>query len=237
MYTYLYFNILVIIFPFLLSFDKRVAFWRKWPYLFISMILGDLIFVTWDSMVTDIGHWSFNEDHLTGIWVFGIPLEELLFFVTVPYACLFTYEVIVYYLKEWEVPFNRYVNLAIAAVLVISAFLFIDQGYTFVVLLYTAGMVVLATFAGGPLLRSRKFWIYTLITIGLFTAFNMILTAIPIVEYSPDHIWGGDGLFNGRFFTIPLEDFFYNFSLLTTYLVFYLFAKKILNRRKAPNEQ
>ncbi len=237
MYTYLYFNILVIIFPFLLSFDKRVAFWRKWPYLFISMILGDLIFVTWDSMVTEIGHWSFNEEHLTGIWVFGIPLEELLFFVTVPYACLFTYEVIVYYLKEWKVPFNMYVNLAIAAVLVISAFLFIDQGYTFVVLLYTAGMVVIATFAEGPLLKSRKFWIYTLITIGLFTVFNMILTAIPIVEYSPDHIWGGDGLFNGRFFTIPLEDFFYNFSLLTTYLVFYLFAKKILKRRKAPNEE
>jgi lycopene cyclase domain-containing protein len=237
MYTYLYFNILVIIFPFLLSFDKRVAFWRKWPYLFISIIFGDLIFVTWDSIVTDIGHWSFNEDHLTGIWVFGIPLEELLFFVTVPYACLFTYEVIQYYLREWRVPFNRYVNLALAAVLVIAAFLFMDQGYTFIVLLYTAGMVVIATFAEGPLLKSRKFWIYTLITIGLFTVFNMILTAIPIVEYSPEHIWGGDGLFNGRFFTIPLEDFFYNFSLLTTYLLFYLFAKRIIKRRAAPNEE
>jgi hypothetical protein len=39
-------------------------------------------------------------------------------------------------------------------------------------------------------------------------------------------IWGGDGLWNGRFFTIPLEDFFYNFSMLSFYLLVYRFFKK-----------
>jgi lycopene cyclase domain-containing protein len=237
MYTYLIFNIAVIIFPFILSFDRKVAFWRKWPYLMVSIILGDLIFVTWDSIVTDIGHWSFNEDHLTGIWVFGIPLEEFLFFVTVPYACLFTYEVLKHYIKEWRVPFNRYVYFAGAILLAGTGFLFMDQGYTFIVLIYTAGTVIVASLLAGPLLSSRRFFLYTLITIGLFTVFNMILTGIPVVEYSPRHIWGGDGLFNGRFFTIPLEDFFYNFSLLTTYLLFYLGAKRYLKRGRIEVER
>jgi lycopene cyclase domain-containing protein len=237
MYTYLIFNIVVIIFPFLLSFDRRVTFYRKWPALLFSIMLGDLIFVTWDSIVTGIGHWSFNEDHLTGIWVFGIPLEELLFFITVPYACLFTFEVICYYLRDWKVPFNRWIYLFFGIMISCSSFLFIDQGYTFIVLLYTGAIVILASLVLGPLLSRRRFWTYTLITIGLFTVFNMILTAIPVVEYSSQHIWGGDGLFNVRFFTIPLEDFFYNFSLLTTYLVFYLMAKDFLGRKGNSNEE
>ena len=127
MYTYLIFNIIVIIFPIILSFDKKVAFWKKWPYLGISILVGNLIFVTWDSIVTGIGHWSFNEDHLVGLWIFGIPLEELLFFFTVPYACLFTFEAISAYIKEWKIPFNRYVYVAISCILVLSAFLFMGH--------------------------------------------------------------------------------------------------------------
>jgi lycopene cyclase domain-containing protein len=129
------------------------------------------------------------------------------------------------------------VNLALAGVLVITAFIFMDQGYTFIVLLYTAIVVSLLSIGKKPLLSSRKFWIYTLITIGLFTAFNMILTAIPIVEYGPEFIWGGDGLFNGRFFTIPLEDFFYNFSMLSTYLLVYIFAKDLFSGRREVDEE
>ncbi len=171
-----------------------------------------------------IGHWSFNKEHLTGIWIFGIPLEEFLFFITVPYACLFTYEVIVHYFKEWKVPFNRFIYIGSAVLIGASAFLFIDQGYTFVVLICTSLMIMIISLPDGSLFTSRRFWIYTMITLVLFTTFNMVLTAIPIVEYSSQHIWGGDGLFNGRFFTIPLEDFFYNFSLLTIYLFIYLLA-------------
>ena len=66
---------------------------------------------------------------------------------------------------------------------------------------------------------------------------NMILTAVPVVEYGPEHIWGGDGMFNGRFFTIPLEDFFYNISMLTWYLLAYLLIKRCIASRKGMQKE
>ncbi len=237
MYTYLLFNIAVILFPFILSFDRKVSFFKKWPYLAISTIMTDLIFITWDSVVTGLGHWSFNDDHLTGLWVFGIPVEELMFFFTVPYACLFTYEAIKHYLKDWKVPFNKFVNVSIAVVLLVTAFFYMDQGYTFIVLIYTAIIIILLSMGKVPLLSRRTFWIYTAITIFLFMIFNMILTGIPVVEYGSEYIWGGDDPWNGRFFTIPLEDFFYNFSMLSTYLLTYNLAYRIIKKRRKTDEE
>ena len=49
-----------------------------------------------------------------------------------------------------------------------------------------------------------------------FVVFNYLLTSTVIVHYSPEAIWGV------RVTTIPLEDFFYNFSMLSFYLAAYI---------------
>jgi len=49
---------------------------------------------------------------------------------------------------------------------------------------------------------------------------------LTVVGYNPDAIWGGYGVWNGRFITIPYEDFFYNFSMLSFYLMVYHFFKE-----------
>jgi hypothetical protein len=87
------------------------------------------------------------------------------------------------------------------------------------------------------MLSSRVFWTFVVVTMGLFVMMNMVLTSLPVVEYNPDAIWGGDGLWNGRFFHIPLEDFFYNLSLLTTFLMAYLMAKRHLTRKRVSSER
>ena len=91
---YTYFIILAasLVGPLLLSFDKKVAFYKKWKYLFPAMVIPALLYITWDIYFTAKGIWSFNENYITGIKLSNLPVEEVLFFFVVPYCCVFIYE-------------------------------------------------------------------------------------------------------------------------------------------------
>jgi len=221
MYLYLFLNILIIIFPFLLSFDKKVRFYRKWKYLLGSILIVGTSFILWDIFATARGHWSFNGRYLVGLEIFGLPIEEMMFFFTVPYACLFTYEALGEHTRDWKVPVMKWPFMITGLAMVAAGLKFWGQEYTAIVLVQAGILTFSLPMVVPELISKRRFWFYILITLGLFVIFNMVLTAIPIVTYGPEHIWGGDGVWNGRFFTIPLEDFIYNISMLTWYLVAY----------------
>jgi lycopene cyclase domain-containing protein len=51
-----------------------------------------LIFVAWDVLATELGHWSFGLDKMLGIVVLNQPLEELAFFLVIP----------LFYIVVWE---------------------------------------------------------------------------------------------------------------------------------------
>ena len=59
-----------------------------------------LLFIPWDIWFTDIGVWWFRDDYITGWKIFLLPIEEWLFFIVVPYACIFIYEVLIYFIKR-----------------------------------------------------------------------------------------------------------------------------------------
>ena len=77
--------------PLALSFDKKVAFYKNWKYLFPAMIIPAMLYIVWDIYFTSKGVWSFNPAYITGIKLYNLPLEEVLFFFIVPYCCLFIY--------------------------------------------------------------------------------------------------------------------------------------------------
>jgi lycopene cyclase domain-containing protein len=226
---YLLLNILVIFFPLVLSFDKRIAFWKRWPALILSYLTAGVVFVAWDVYATANGHWDFNEKYLIGISILGLPLEEILFFLTVPYACIFTYDVIRHHVPAKNIPYHPLPYLTISVLMIILAIIFIDQGYTMMVLISVAVLFVLAPVLRSNMLKSSHFWVYLGVTLILFLIVNTVLTAVPIVTYGSEEIWGGEGLFNGRFFTIPFEDFIYNVSLLSSFLLVYLMAEERLS--------
>jgi lycopene cyclase domain-containing protein len=86
--------------------------------------------------------------------------------------------------------------------------------------LFSAGIVVLgmSLFYSG-IMKRLAFWAYLVSGFLLFILFNYFLTSLPVVIYSPSAVSGV------RFLTIPLEDFFYNFTMMSVYLAFYLWAK------------
>jgi lycopene cyclase domain-containing protein len=83
------------------------------------------------------------------------------------------------------------------------------------IFIFVSVYLIIASLFYRNVLSSRNYWIFILITYIPFFIVNFLLTSPPIVWYNPEAIWGI------RLTTIPLEDFFYSFSLLSFYLIAY----------------
>jgi len=230
MLNYLIIDLLIIIFPLLFSFKWKFKYYSYFKPLLTSTFIVGGIYIIWDIIVTMRGDWSFNEEFLSKIYFpskeVGLPIEEILFFVVVPYACIFIYENLEYFLPPKKVFYNKWMYVTIAIIFFITGIAFYHQDYTILAMLSCAMFFTVAVVLSPELLQSRNYWLYIFLSFIPFTIFNYLLTSLIVVSYNPNAIWGGDGAWNGRFFTIPIEDFFYNFSMLSFYLVIYLYFKK-----------
>ncbi|MGQ9799134.1 MAG: lycopene cyclase domain-containing protein [Ignavibacterium sp.] len=223
MSTYLIINILIIFFPLVLSFDKNITYYKKIPQLFFSILIVSTAYIIWDSIATKRGDWAFSPEHLIGIYFFGLPIEEILFFITVPYSCVFIYETVKFYVKGKELRLNKKFFWGAALLLLIISIIFNYQHYTFTVTIFTATFFIISTLIKPQLLNSYHYWLTMLISFVPFLIVNYFLTSIPVVTYNETAFFGK------RFLTIPLEDFLYSFSMISLWILFYEIAQ---SRRK-----
>ena len=221
MSLYLLLDLGILFFPLVLSFDKKVAYWRKWPAVFMSILIVGVVYVVWDIIVTEAGHWGFSEQYAGTFRILGLPIPEILFFVVVPYACLFIYEVVRAYFRERTVQFPRWLSFVFAAGFIVVAVIFGSNGYTAIVMSAMALFFLLCGLLFPSVLRSFHVWLYFLLSYIPFLLANGVLTALPVVSYGPQAIWGI------RVYTIPLEDFFYSFSMLGFNLLVHLVFRKL----------
>jgi len=215
MSKYLIINILIIIVPLFLSFEKNLKFYRKVKPVLKSILIVSSAFIIWDVIATQRGDWAFNPDYLIGVKFFGLPIEELLFFITVPYACIFIFETVKFYIKDKTLKVNENILLFISLIIVFISVLNYERDYTFTVTLFTAFSFLLLKFWGKHLFASKNFWITLLISYIPFLLVNYFLTSIPIVTYN------SLSFSDIRFITIPIEDFFYSFSMISMWILFY----------------
>lgn len=207
-YTYLALNLGTVFFPLLLSFDKKVAFYKSWPALFPSILWVGAVFLIWDEWFTVQGVWGFNPDYLVGVYGFSLPMEEWLFFLTVPYACLFIYACLHAYIpRDILAGVARPILKGLVGGLIFLAIANSDQLYTVVTFLSLAGWLALELFVW----RSNwlgRFLLAYLISLVPFLLVNGVLTALPVVWYNDAENFGL------RLTTIPIEDTMYMMLLL-----------------------
>jgi len=216
-----YFIILAaaIVFPVLLSFDKKVAFYRRWKYLFPAMFITAFVFIAWDVFFTRRGVWGFSPEHLSGLHILSIPVEEWLFFLVIPYASVFTFDVVKAYFKGMKGQrAASLVNLVLLGLAFLAMILFPGRAYTFATFCLMAVLLVLHQWMLKSTWMSRFYFSYLLILIP-FLLVNGVLTgtAVPgeVVWYNPGEIMGL------RIATIPLEDVFYGFDLILLNITLY----------------
>jgi lycopene cyclase domain-containing protein len=212
---YLWIDLAILAVPLALSFDRRVRYVRRWPAVAASAAAVAAVFVPWDILKTAAGVWGFNLRHTGEPVFYGLPAGELLFFLVVPFSCIFIFEVVQAYFREREVRVARWAWLLGAGGLAALGVLFRQQVYTLTVAVAAAAVLALAALWQPDLLRSFRFWLAMALTYAPFLVFNGILTSVPLVLYNDAEIWGV------RVYTIPVEDFLYSFSLLALAILVY----------------
>lgn len=215
MTLYVLIDILILAVPLALSFDRRVSFVRQWPAAFGALLPVGVFYLWEDVAAAAKGSWSFAERWSGTAQLLGLPAGEWLFFLVVPYACLFLYACVRGYIPEKQIRFSPLLFAAAAAAAFAGAWIFRDQPYTVVVLAVFGASCLSSAVFRPDLIRSRQYWIAMGISFAAFLVVNGILTSVPVVIYDPTAVWGL------RLWTIPLEDFFYNFAYLN--FVFVLF--------------
>lgn len=207
-YTYLIINLLSVLFPIALSFDKRVQFYRSWRNLWPALLISGVVFVGWDMLFTEDAVWEFNPRYILGPSIGGLPLEEIMFFFTVPFACVFVYACLNYYIK-WNIS-QLAARLISGTLLLLAVYLLaIYHSFLYTAVTFTLLLVLLLVLQYiSPARWMPQFYRAYLISLVPFFLVNGQLTSIPVVLYNEHQNMGI------RLGTIPFEDLFYLMDLL-----------------------
>lgn len=82
----------------------KVAVLRRIRRVLLSILPIGIAFVLWDRFAITQGHWSFDEAQILPVGrIWGLPLEEYLFFVFVPLAAILTIEAVRKVNTKWRV--------------------------------------------------------------------------------------------------------------------------------------
>lgn len=220
-YTYLLLNIFTLSYPIAQSFEHRLKYYKQWKRLFPAILITGAFFVVWDILFTELSVWSFNQSYLIGYKIINLPLEEWLFFITVPYACVFIYEVLNYFVKKDLLgKYAKYIALILGLFLIVFALGNSDKLYTFISFSLTGVLLILHSLFLKREYLGRFFLAY-LVTLIPFAVVNGFLTSLPVVQYNDLENLGI------RIGTIPVEDFVYNLLLFLMNITIYESLRKI----------
>ncbi|MFD2970141.1 lycopene cyclase domain-containing protein [Sphingobacterium bambusae] len=223
-YTYLLINFFTIIICFIFSFHPKIKFNRYfWAFLKASSLVA-VFFVAWDIWFTAHGVWWFNDRYLLGFRIGGLPIEEILFFICIPFSCVFTYHCLTrFYDLEWSRRASSLFSITFVLLCVVLAIISWGKIYPFVTFVLTAATLVYLMAVAKIRWLGRASTLYGVLLIGFFLV-NGVLTGTgleeAVVNYNPDHFWGI------RILTVPVEDAVYGYSLFLWNIYFFTLFKK-----------
>jgi lycopene cyclase domain-containing protein len=211
-WTYCYLHLFTFFPVFALSFDRNVHYYQKWKALMPAIAIVGGLFIVWDVFFTAQGVWGFNERYFAGWRVFHLPVEEWLFFLTVPFACVFIYECLNFYVKQDVLAkVEPILTPLMAAGFLLVGFLFWGHLYTSTTFLLTGGFVLYHWLFVEGRYRSR-FYLSYIVALIPFLIVNGVLTGgytqEPVVIYNPEEYLGI------RVTSVPLDDSVYGFLLI-----------------------
>ena len=229
-FTYLWVDFLTVIIPFLFSFHPKLNFHKNFKYFFPANVLAAIFFLSWDMLFTEIKVWGFNPDYISGLHLFNLPLEEVLFFLCVPFSCVFSYHCLnLHFNIRWKAKTESAFIVLFSSLLLITGLIFFSRLYTSVTFISLALLLLFLKYVMKVNWLAKLLTIYPILLIPFFIV-NGILTGTgpdePVVWYNNAENLGI------RMLTIPIEDTFYGFELILLNLFFYEYIKGYFLKRE-----
>ncbi len=211
-YLYLLINIFTISIPLIRSFEPKIQFYKNFKALILGILVSGTIFIIWDIYFTKNGIWGFNSKYLTGISLLHLPIEEWMFFISVPFACVFIYEVLNYFLSpDHSVKGKHPFGISLAILLIAFGILNLDKWYTSITFISTGFYLFYLSYLLKVSWLSKFFRAYIVILVPFFIV-NGLLTGTGIEEQI---VWYNNAENLGiRILTIPIEDSIYGMLLI-----------------------
>jgi lycopene cyclase domain-containing protein len=207
-----YFQVLIfsLIVPLIFSFHNKIKFNNNWPSFFKANFLVTIPFLIWDELFTRDRVWGFSHEHITGSYLFNLPIEEILFFIIIPYCCVFTHEVFLK-IKFRSSQVVHLLTLLLGIIIFLTGIIFYYKIYTSVTFI-SLGILLTILSSQKKEFVNTFFLTYVVITVTFFILVNGILTGG--ITDSPPVWYNNAETLNIRIWTIPIEDFFYSMLLL-----------------------
>ena len=163
--------------------------------------------------------WSFNNDYVSGIYLLNLPIEEWLFFLIIPFCCVFIYESTKYfYGSNGFLRLSNYrLTLITGAGLIFLAIIFYEKIYTRTYF-SLAGILLILIYLYKPNWWGNFLTMFLFALIPFFIINGFLtgsFTEHPIVIYNDEQNLGI------RILNIPLEDVFYCFNILVLVVALY----------------
>jgi len=226
---YLLIDFFTVIVPFLFSFHPKLNFYKYWKPFFISNFIVASLFIIWDIQFTKMGIWGFNPDYISGIYLINLPIEEVLFFICIPYACVFTYYCLtLFYKLQWKATTEKIFIILVAVLLVCIGIYNYDKWYTVSTFISLSIVLIILKFGFKVSWLSKLLSIYPILLVPFFIV-NGILTGTGLPQ---PVVWYNDAQnLTLRLLTIPVEDIFYGFEMIVLNIFFF----ELLRRSKRSN--
>jgi lycopene cyclase domain-containing protein len=213
-FLYLFVDLLSVFLPFAFSFYPKANFSSKWRYLWPAIILSAGVFVSWDMAFTGMGVWGFNAEYITGVHLHSLPIEEVLFFICIPYSCVFLYEAMKHFVRrDLFQPYSPWISAMLVCFLLAVGLWNMSKWYTSVSFVSCGLAIIIAQWILKSPFMGRFYFTYMLTLIPFFMVNGVLtgsVTAEPVVWYDEAEFLGI------RIGTIPFEDVFYGMLMILT---------------------
>lgn len=199
------------------SFYRKAPFYKQWKFFGVSLLISGVFFLLWDQLFTAAGVWGFRDKYLLGVYVGDLPIEEVLFFICIPYASVFTYFALNHLIeKDYLFPHHELISSVLIIFLLIAGIYNMDRWYTASTFILLALLLAYQTLKLRPRYMGRFYFAYAVLIIP-FLIVNGILTGSfiedEVVWYNNSHNLGI------RIGTIPIEDLVYGLFLILTNVI------------------